>query len=387
MPVAEAATDVDPDVLAVARSLTPLIESEAERSEAEGTMTQAVVDAVAEAGLFWIMVPTEVGGLGADIGTCLAVFEELAYADGSAGWSIMANATSSCFAAVYLEDAALDAMFGGDRLAIHGGMFGPVGQATVTDEGYLVEGDYRFGSGTGHADWIAAGVMEMEDGEPAVTELGLPAMTITFVPRDQVELLGNWDVMGLAGTGSYDYRVDHVVVPERFTFRLLEATAKRGGPTHDLGLFGLTAAGHAGFALGVGRRALEEVLRIARSKERLGGDPIAQQQLFQHDFALHDAAVRAAHGYVFASFGDVEATLGRGAVPTDEQNQRMRQATTWATRVSADACRFAYTWAGSDGLKNPSVVQRCFRDISAGTQHLFVDNNTLTGYTQALLNS
>jgi hypothetical protein len=63
----------------------------------------------------------------------------------------------------------------------------------------------------------------------------------------------------------------------------------------------------------------------------------------------------------------------------------MRQATTYATRVAADAARFAYTWAGSDGLREPSVVGRCFRDISAGTQHLYVDNNTLTGYTQTLL--
>ena len=63
----------------------------------------------------------------------------------------------------------------------------------------------------------------------------------------------------------------------------------------------------------------------------------------------------------------------------------MRQATTYATRIAADAARFAYTWAGTDALRNPSVLQRCFRDIHAGTQHIYVDNNTLTGYTQTLL--
>ena len=71
--------------------------------------------------------------------------------------------------------------------------------------------------------------------------------------------------------------------------------------------------------------------------------------------------------------------------PTLMQQQRMRQATTYATRIAADAARFAYTWAGTDALRNPSALQRCFRDIHAGTQHIYVDNNTLTGYTQALL--
>lgn len=368
-----------------ARALTPLISAEAEEGEAKGTLTQTVVDAVADAGLFSIMVPRDLGGLEADITSTLDVFEELSYADGSAGWSVMANATTACFAAIYTDDDAVQVLFGGERPPIFAGMLGPIGSATIVDGDYLVSGRYQFGSGSGHATWLGAGVMELRDGQPALTEVGLPAMRVVFVPRDQVEMLGNWDVMGLAGTGSYDYRLDEVQVPRAFSFLLLEAQAKRGGPGYGLGLFGLTAAGHAAFALGVGRRALEEVLSIARTKARLGGDPIAQQQLFPHDFAMHDAAVRAARSYVYESFRAAEAVALSDGVPSNEQQQRLRQATTYATRVVADAARFAYTWAGSTGLRSPSVVQRCFRDIHAGTQHLYVDNNTLSAYTQALL--
>lgn len=375
----------DPKVLEAARTLTPLLSAEAESGETGRTMTQAAVDAVAGADLFWVLIPRELGGLGADMTTTLAVFEELAYADGAAGWSVMASATATAFASIFLEGQGLDDLFGGDRRPITAGMFGPIGEGRRSDAGIVVDGSYRFGSGTAHADWIAAGVMEMDGDEPALTASGLPAMTVTYIPRDQIEWLDNWHVMGLKGTGSYDYRVDGVLVPARRSFSLLEATPLRGGPALGIGLFGITASGHAAFALGVGRRALDEIVEIARTKERLGADPIARQQLFQHEFALHDAAVRAAHSYVYESFAVAERAVARGGAPTNSENQRMRQATTWATRVVADACRFAYTWAGSDGLKDPSAVQRCFRDISAGTQHLFVDNNTLTGYTDAVL--
>jgi len=369
-----------------ARALTPLIEAEAERSEVLGTMAPAIIDAVADSGLFGILVPAELGGLEADLVTSLAVFEELAYADGSTGWSTMANATTSCFAAIYTGDEAVATMFGAGP-SVHAGMLGPMGEATPVDGGFLVSGRYQFGSGSGHADWIGAGVMETVDGEPAVSPLGLPAMRVAFLPRERAEFLGNWDVMGLAGTGSYDYVVDQVEVPEPFTFLLLEATARRGGPVFNVGLFALTAVGHAGFALGVGKRALEEVLAIAKAKQRLGAGPIAEQQLFLHDFAMHDAALRSARSYTFDSFAEAQAVVLAGDAPTLVQQQRMRQSTTYATRIAADAARFAYTWAGSSGLRNPSVVQRCFRDISAGTQHLYVDNNTLTGYTEALLAS
>ncbi|MGZ4759947.1 MAG: acyl-CoA dehydrogenase family protein, partial [Acidimicrobiales bacterium] len=121
-----------------ARALRPLIEANAERTEMHGTMTAEVVDAIAEAGLFWLLVPTEVGGLEADAVTALEVFEELAYADGSTGWSAMANITSSAFAAIYTGDAAAEEMFPAGARGIHAGMLGPVGKARRVDGGYRV---------------------------------------------------------------------------------------------------------------------------------------------------------------------------------------------------------------------------------------------------------
>jgi alkylation response protein AidB-like acyl-CoA dehydrogenase len=228
--------------------------------------------------------------------------------------------------------------------------------------------------------------MEKDGGEAVTTAAGLPSLLVGFLRPEQVEMRGNWDVMGLAGTGSYDYGIDDELVEAGFTFRLLEAAPLRGGPMYEIGLFGLVASGHAGFALGVGKRALVEVLAIAASKVRMGSfEAVTAQQMFQHDFAMHDAAMRAASAYVYDSFGGAEASALAGVPCSFVEQQRMRQATTYATRVAADAARFAYTWAGTDALRNPSVLQRCFRDIHAATQHIYVDNNTLTGYTQALL--
>jgi indole-3-acetate monooxygenase len=376
------------DLVARARALRPLVESDAEEAEAAGSTTKRVVEAVAEQELFWAMVPEAAGGLEAPIATCLGVFEELAYADGSTGWSVMANATSSAFAALYCDDDAVATMFPAGARGIHAGMFGPVGSADAVEGGYQFSGSYRFGSGCRHANWIAAGAMETHDGEPVTTAAGLPSLLVGFFRPAQVELRGNWDVMGLAGTGSDDYTVTDEVVDAGFTFRLLEANPKRGGAMYAIGLFGLVASGHAGFALGVGKRALVEVLRIAESKQRMGSfETVTAQQLFQHDFAMHDAAMRAARAYAYESFGTAEAEVLEGRPCSLVQQQRMRQATTYATRVAAEASRFAYTWAGTDALRNPSVLQRCFRDIHAGTQHIYVDNNTLTGYTQTLLST
>jgi indole-3-acetate monooxygenase len=275
-------------------------------------------------------------------------------------------------------------MFDGTGIPVAAGQFSPRGTAVRDGDDYVVSGRYSFGSGSAHASWIGGGALELRDGEFVPSGSGMPVIRAYFVPRERVEFLGNWDVMGLAGTGSYDYEVPKQRVDEAFTFDLVNAEARRGGPVYRLGVLGLTAAGHAAFALGVGKRGMEELTRIVQTKHRLGADPLRDQQLFRHDYAMHDAALHAARAFVFESFSVVQDTLGAGDDPSSVQRQRLRQATTYATRVATDAVRFAYTAAGTDALR-PSVLQRCFRDLHAATQHLVVDNNTLTETTRVLL--
>jgi alkylation response protein AidB-like acyl-CoA dehydrogenase len=377
--------------LAAARGLAKLVEAEAEAGESACEITPKVVDALADAGLFGLMVPKVLGGTEAGLLTTLEVFEELSRADGSTGWSLLANASTSSFAGAYTGDEAAQTMFGGPGRAIHAGMFAPVGSSEIVGAdgeraGYRISGHYRFGSGSEHATWMGGGTFEKRNGELALDpESGMPVIRAFFVPKDRVEMRGNWDVMGLVGTGSFDYEVPEQFVEAGYTFPLLTPTVNRGGPIYRLGVLGLTSAGHAAFALGVGRHALDEVAEIARSKQRLGATPVHDQQLFQYDYAFHDAALLSARAFVFDVFGTAETTVESGADPTMLELQRLRQATTYATKVAADAVRFAYLWAGSDALRSPSALQRCFRDIHAGTQHVFVDNNTFTVTTQLLL--
>ena len=111
----------------------------------------------------------------------------------------------------------------------HAGQFAPRGTAiAVSDDAYQVAGSYSFGSGSAHADWIGGGTLELVDGAPRMITPERPAIRVFFVPRDQVEFAGNWDVMGLVGTGSFDYVVPEQVVDADFTFDLIERPAASG---------------------------------------------------------------------------------------------------------------------------------------------------------------
>ena len=200
--------------------------------------------------------------------------------------------------------------------------------------------------------------------------------------------IGVWSgsqAKGQAAPQHYEATRDEVFVPEDFTYSLLEHTQLRGGPGLSIGLFAITGAGHAGIALGVGRRAIDEITKLANTRVRMAGfSTIGTEQLFQAELGQHDCAMRAARALVYEAVAAADAQARATGTADNVSQARLRAAATYATRVATDAARFAFSWAGSAGLRQ-GIIQRCLRDMLAASQHIYVDNNTITGYAQALL--
>jgi alkylation response protein AidB-like acyl-CoA dehydrogenase len=376
------------EMLGRARQIGPLVRAEALNTETGGTLSPAAVDAMREAELFWAMVPPELGGAGCDLVTGIEILEAVSRADGSSGWSLMANTLALAAASAFAGDGAIDAMFGGSERPILAGMFGPGGKAERVSGGLRGSGTYSFGSGSGHANWVGGGMFVMEDGKPRMLPSGIPEVQVCFVPRDKVVFKDNWDVMGLAGTGSYDYEFPPQFIADDFTMERTTLVPRRGGPLFGVGLAAFGCAGHAAVALGIMRCAIEEIARIATTKKRVASSQlIADSPVFRHSFSVQEANYQAARGYVFKVFGDAQDTALRGGKLSIEQFQRLRQAVTWVHGRGSEIVEFCHLWSGSAALRNPSALGRCTRDMHGATQHIFVDQQTLVDAAPALLES
>ena len=373
-----------------ARKLAPLIEEGAARAEAERTLPAATVDALAGAGLLRFCLPAELGGEDGDFATALEVWEEVSRADGSTGWTLMANGSGAAAASAFLSDEAVEAIFSGGPQATVGGQFAPRGMGAAEAGGFRVTGSYSFGSGTGHADWVSAGFIPMDDGAPRMAESGLPDMRVGFVPRDQIEFTDGWHVMGLRGTGSYDYEVRDVLIPDGYSFPLFGKEPHRGGDTFRaifrLGMMPFTAAGHAAWALGVGRRALDEIQHLAHTTQRMG-DPtaLAGRLTFQKGYVEAEAKLRAARLLVFDRFAAVLEKSARSEVPTPQERALVRAATNLATQAAVDAADFAHARAGTVAIRDGSALERVFRDAHTGSQHAFIGEKVWTDSADVLL--
>ncbi|GAA5060792.1 acyl-CoA dehydrogenase family protein [Nocardia callitridis] len=367
------------EYIARAAQAATVIETEANAIEQAATITDTAFKAIADAGLFWILVPEEYGGAGLDIVSAFKIVQEISRADGSTGWAFMANACSMGVAVGFMNQDGAREIFAPPERGITAGMIVPTGSAVRVDGGYRVTGRFQFASGSAHASWIGAGFVVHDDaGNPIVDAEGTPDCRIGFLPRAEVEFLGNWDVMGMVGTGSYDYRVEDRFIPDRFTMETFSTVPTRPESVYELGLLGIGVGGHAPVALGLAQRALQEIAGIVENKVRPGySTVVGDSELFRLDFARHEALYRAARAYVYEAFGDAEATAAAGGEISAEQRARLRQTATWAQEVAGEVVTFAHRWAGSATVRNPSALGRCLRDAAVATQHALIDRMTL----------
>jgi len=375
-------------VVGLARELRDLVRAEAAESEKNRTLTPALVEAMWSSGLMSAFNPAAAGGVEPSFAEMIETWIEMAWQDGSFGWVGIANLPSAFAAASYLPDDGFAEVFtANDNRVTMGGQFFPNGQGAAVDGGYRLTGSWSFGSGTGHAEYVAAGFLPMIGGEIRWISEGVPDMQVAVIPRDQVTFNDGWHVQGLKATGSYDYAVDDVFVPHGRTFALFTREPKRGtSPATRMGMMPVTAAGHAAWALGVAKSMLDDVAELAATKFRMSDmAALASRPTFQKGLAHHVAAWRAARLLVLDAFTAAEAAVAAGDELTPTLRADMRVAAVFATDTARGCAEWAHLVAGTTAIREGSRLERAFRDIYTGTQHAFISEKVAIDAAQIWL--
>jgi alkylation response protein AidB-like acyl-CoA dehydrogenase len=364
-----------------ARSMRELTAEEAPECERNRTMTARTVEALWDSGLMQHFNPVEAGGSEPTFAEMIDTWIELAWQDGSLGWISIANLPSAAACAAYLPPDGFAEVFTAhnNRVTV-GGQFFPNGLGETVEDGYRITGAWNFGSGTGHAEYVAAGFIPTVDGEMVVGDDGIPPLLVAVIPRQEIVFTDGWHVQGLKGTGSYDYNVADVFVPGSRTFELFTRAPRRGSSAvFRMGLIPITAAGHASWALGVAKSMLDDVSELAMTKVRMGDDgALANRATFQRGLAHHTAMWKAARLLVLDAFAYAERFVSDGGDLTPTMRADLRVAATYATEASREIVQWAHLAGGTSSIREGSRLERAFRDLYTGTQHVFIGEKTYT---------
>ena len=149
---------------------------------------------------------------------------------------------------------------------------------------------------------------------------------------------------------------------------------------------GFVTSEHVGFALGVGRRALDEITEIGRTKNRgTPPSPLRERSSFQEFIGECDFKLRAARAFAFEIHEQAWETVCSGESLNLSTQLEMRGSATYATRVALDVVTQAFQYAGASALYSTNVLQRYYRDLSAAAQHNMVNTTAYEIHGQVAL--
>jgi indole-3-acetate monooxygenase len=372
------------ELLANARAIYTLIDQDAEQSEADRTLTMNSVNAMSDAGLLSMCVPRSLGGLEADPVTQAEVYEIISEANGAAGWCCFIGATSAGMVGGMIGDGALNKVFDGGRIPRVSGTVVPTGFAERVDGGYRVNGRWAFGSAIHHAEWVSSAARVTKNGEPVRLPNGAPEQAMICVPVKDVTIEDNWDANGLCGTGSSHYRIDDVFVADDFILK--GNPGPRGGALYRLPIFAYVSACHAGFALGVAKRAMSEIIALAEDKRRkLSGVVLGDRGAFHKELGVIACKLAGARAYSMDILNQVWAATCNDESLSLVKWGECRAAMTYVTEVAAEVATFAYRYGTGAALYKSHPLQRCLRDIYTGTQHGVVSDENYEALGLALI--
>ncbi|GAA4682537.1 acyl-CoA dehydrogenase family protein [Streptomyces youssoufiensis] len=358
------------ELVARATALQALLREQAPRIEADRRVTDEVIDALTEAGLFKLTVPRRFGGYETDIRTVLDVSAAIAEGDGSTGWVVTLVSTCNWLAGLFSPQAQ-DDVFGADPDARVTGVFSPTSSSRKVAGGWRLTGRWYYNSGSWHSTWAVLGMPLTNEGGEVVDQ------AMVLVPRAELTMEDVWFTAGMRGSGSNCLIAEDVFVPEH---RVASVPGALGG--EDLGGRGETGLFRSSFApfvvvviggvqLGLGRAALKLVADKARTKPVSFTYYETQAASVAVQLQVAEAATKidTAELHLHRAAADIDEAAARGTHLDVLTRARVRADTSHAVRNALDAINILLDVHGGGSFAEANPLQRIWRDAEVAGRH------------------
>ena len=361
------------DYVARVKALAPTLAAHAQEIDQRRELPKEIIDRMVDEGFFRLLLPKSLGGAELLPAQYVPIIEAFAEVDASTAWCLNQNSGCSMTAA-YLSAEVAQEIFGGPRGILAWGP-GP-GEARVVAGGYNVTAQWAFASGSHHASWLGCHVPVIEsNGQKRLESDGTPAVRTLFFPKSKTKFTDIWHTMGLRGTGSDQYSVKDLFVPEAHSLpsiaRNTPERRREKGLTYSFSSLSMYAAGFAGVATGCARSTITSFIELARDKIPRGAKvSMRNNNVIQRELAQAEVRVSSAWGHLLRSLEDItEAVRDRGHITMDER-MAIRLNSTFCIHTAMEVIDILYQAAGATAIFNENPFERPWRDVHSVSQQI-----------------
>lgn len=315
-------------------------------------------------GLFRVATPRRFGGEPVPPAQFLRQIERISIVDGSTGWVASFGSLPIYLATLPIETQAQLYADGPD--VVLAGALLPVQRATPTARGFVVNGRWKFASGCMAADIICVGIPGDGDGANSGRPRG------ALVRPERLEIVRDWDVVGMRGTGSFDLVATDVEVDREWTF------VRGGEPTVDEPLYRYPAISYAAQSLavvaaGVARAALDFAEQVGSGRASTTGAPkLADRAYYRAGIAEAEAQLRSARAYFYEAADEAWASIVSCGRISDEQNAHLRLSAAYLARTCSDVVHQVVSLSGAAAIYSEHPLPALLGDALVPQEHAFL---------------
>ena len=364
------------DLLAGVDAVAETLRSAAAESDAQGRLADASIEALRSGGFWRMRLCQTLGGMELPIVWQIRVLAALAAEDASAAWCAMVANNAVGTLGATMPAAAIERIFV-DGVPACSIAAGPGGTAVPTDGGFLLTGTWRLATGIHHAAWIHATALVGRD----------PSRVLPFaIPAPDVAIIDSWNVVGLAGTGSNDFKLDEYFLPRELSGNEENPYGHvRGRRRYDLAdVEYIESYEHLAFALGIGRRAVRELRTVISNGA--GRRQIADREMVQGSLGQLVIALQAIEALAYEVYDSLDArAVGEAAAWSTDDRYLPRALAVQATQIALQCTQVAFHRSGLAGLHRPNIFEKLLRDMSVAATHVIVDDTAFAAYAQHLI--
>jgi 3-hydroxy-9,10-secoandrosta-1,3,5(10)-triene-9,17-dione monooxygenase len=310
------------------RRARALIPSLVERAPVAAAARRLPPETIAEyhaAGILRILQPRRFGGQQGRFSLFSRIVEELTYGCASSAWVYAVLAEHQWIIAQYPEEAQID-VWGDDPEAVASSSLAPRAAARRVAGGWRLSGRFPFSSGCDYAQWAILGAFLGEMGDPR-------HIAYLLTPLAEVEIVDDWQVLGLAGTGSKSLLLHDVFIPEHRCVMVsdLFAGTPPGALVHpDYPVLRaprgfLVSYSLPPVAIALGRRALDIACAALAARVSRGVTKLAESEVVQMAIGEAAAAIDVATMLLHTGRESSTAAVSSGRRITEAEALRARR--------------------------------------------------------------
>ena len=362
-------------------AIAEVLAADVEAGDALGRLPDTTMDALRRAGLLALKLPAALGGFEAEPTLQYEVFERVAHHSAAAAWCLFIYADTLGMIGARLSEEGLARVFVGDSTPIScgGGGLRP-GVLAPAPHGVRLTGKFRYGSGIHGADWVmVSGALPGENG-------GRGKLLNCVLARHSVTVHDTWHVHGLKATGSDDFSVEDLFVPDEMIFAV-GGPPLRGGRQYRTGIVGYLGYTVPAVCGALARRALDELIDDAGNRVRgySNRSSLSQRSAFQSFIGEADTKLAAAKALMLSNGQALMEAVDSPGSDLRARDASARAAAAYATRTATDVLQGIVRFAGGDSLRSGQFLERALRDATMASTHLLMSEVAYENHAHFLL--